>query len=266
LAIYDPDEYELQEYSGIDIFVPGTVIESDIDGGGMFRVLIYTGLAFGATILLGILIAIPLVMSGLIRLVGPYIIFEPYAFLIFTISEIGFIIPPIWYVRTRGYNLSSLGMKRLKSLRDIGIGLGLGMFMLVANLVVSALIAYLFQIPESEVALIPFASSPFEVVLWVIVMFVIVGFSEELLFRGFLQRRMELYFRARQNRPGLIALLITSFIFAAIHLDVIGLPTRFVLGLFLGYLAQKRNYAIIGPTVAHGFNNAAVVVLLFLGF
>jgi membrane protease YdiL (CAAX protease family) len=114
--------------------------------------------------------------------------------------------------------------------------------------------------------MIPFASDPLEVVLWVIVMFVIVGFSEELLFRGFLQRRMEIYFRNRQGRPGLLALIITSFIFAAIHLDIVGLPTRFVLGMFLGYLAQRRNYSITGPTVAHGFNNAAVVVLLFLGF
>jgi membrane protease YdiL (CAAX protease family) len=44
------------------------------------------------------------------------------------------------------------------------------------------------------------------------------------------------------------------------------MPTRFVLGLFLGYLAQKRDYSILAPTVAHGFNNAIVVVLASLGF
>jgi membrane protease YdiL (CAAX protease family) len=109
-------------------------------------------------------------------------------------------------------------------------------------------------------------SDLFELALWIILMFAVVGFSEELLFRGFLQRRMEIYFRQRRSSPGLYALIITSFIFAAIHLDPFGIPTRFVLGLFLGYLAQRRNYSIMAPTVAHGFNNAAAVVLVFLGF
>jgi len=74
-----------------------------------------------------------------------------------------------------------------------------------------------------------------------------------------------MYYREKgsQNYKQL-ALVITSFIFAAIHLDMIGLFTRFVLGLFLGYLAQKRNYSIIGPTVAHGINNSAVVILALL--
>ncbi|MHA1576887.1 MAG: lysostaphin resistance A-like protein, partial [Candidatus Thorarchaeota archaeon] len=93
-----------------------------------------------------------------------------------------------------------------------------------------------------------------------------VGFSEELLFRGFLQRRMEIYFRDRSQSYKMLALIITSIIFSAAHLDLIGLPTRFVLGLFLGFLAQKRKYSVLGPSVAHGFNNAAVIVLVFFGF
>ena len=105
-----------------------------------------------------------------------------------------------------------------------------------------------------------------ELIAWIVVMFVIVGFSEELLFRGFLQRRMEIYFRGRYDSYKLIALAITSFIFAAMHLDILGLAARFVLGLFMGYLAQRRQYSIVGPTVAHGFNNAAVVVFAFFGF
>jgi membrane protease YdiL (CAAX protease family) len=63
-----------------------------------------------------------------------------------------------------------------------------------------------------------------------------------------------------------MSLVITSFIFGAIHLDLIGLPIRFILGIFLGDLAQRRNYNIVGPSVAHGFNNAIVVVLASFGF
>jgi membrane protease YdiL (CAAX protease family) len=103
-------------------------------------------------------------------------------------------------------------------------------------------------------------------IAWIGVMFVVVGFSEELLFRGFLQRRMEIYFRPKNKNYRFWALVITSFIFAAIHLDILGLPVRVMRGVFLGHLAQKRKYSILGPTVAHGFNNAAVVILASMGF
>ena len=75
---------------------------------------------------------------------------------------------------------------------------------------------------------------------------------------------MELYFKNDYSQYKFLALVFTSFIFALMHLDLVGLPTRFMLGMFLGYLAQERNYSIMGPTVAHGFNNAAVVVLALL--
>jgi membrane protease YdiL (CAAX protease family) len=153
----------------------------------------------------------------------------------------------------------------MKSLKEGFLGIAIGGALLVTNLLVSLLIGVAFGVPDTEVGFFV-VDTLFEVALWVILMFAVVGFSEELLFRGFLQRRMEMYFSTRRSRPGLYALIITSFVFAAIHLDVFGLPTRFVLGLILGYLAQQRNYSIMAPTVAHGFNNAAAVVLVFLGF
>lgn len=268
MALQDPDEPELEEYEGIDIFVPEATIERELDRSAMIHVLVMTGLALGASGILGLVIAFPLIALGLIRYipVSPFIYFEPYAFLILTLSEIGFIIPPLWYIRKRGYRLSALGVKKMASGNEITLGLLVGLIMLGTNLGISFLTSYLFQIPEEEGLLIPFASSEFELVLWIIVMFIVVGFCEELLFRGFLQRRMEIYFRSRSSSPGSYALVVTSFIFAAIHLDLLGIPARFALGMLLGYLAQRRNYSIAGPAVAHGLNNAVVVVFSFLGF
>ncbi|MFX1580479.1 MAG: lysostaphin resistance A-like protein, partial [Promethearchaeota archaeon] len=101
----------------------------------------------------------------------------------------------------------------------------------------------------------------------IIAMTCFVGFTEELIFRGFMQRRMDIYFRGRGNRHyAFVSLIISSFIFAAIHLDIIGLPTRFILGMFLGYLAQRRKYTILGPSIAHGVNNAGIVFLVSLPF
>lgn len=257
----------MEEYSGIGLFEPGSVIEREVDWNLLFHVLILTGVAFGITIGLTILLMVPLIGAGLIQvnLATGNIWLDPIAIIVITLAEVGFVLPPIWYVRKNGYTLASLGLKRMKSLKEVAMGLGIGIAMLMANLIVTLIIGFLYDAPvEGEGFFL--VTSALEALVWIVLMFLVVGFSEELLFRGFLQRRMEMYFTNRKSSPGLYALIITSFIFAAIHLDLIGLPTRFILGLFLGYLAQKRNYSIMAPTVAHGFNNAAVVVLAFLGF
>jgi len=215
--------------------------------------------------LLTIVIVIPLL--PVIGLGG--ILSNPWALILFTIAEFGFIIPINRYRKKQGISIRSIGIKNMSSLRDIGLGLGVGALMLVANLVISYFIVQfipnlggdemVFNAPDSTIDRLIWVS------LWTVAMFAIVGLSEEIAFRGFLQRRMEMYYRQKGSKNyKLIALVITSFIFSVIHLERFGLGTRFVLGLFLGYLAQKRNYSIIGPTVAHGLNNSAVVVIALL--
>jgi len=186
-----------------------------------------------------------------------------------TVAEFGFIIPIYWYVKKEKISFRSIGIKNLTSVKDIGLGFIVGFVMLGANLVISYFMYEFFpNLGGDEVVFNP----PVEqterllwVSLWTIAMFAIVGFSEEIAFRGFLQRRMEMYYRQKgSHNYKLLALVITSFIFSAIHLDLGGLGTRFVLGILLGYLAQKRKYSIIGPTIAHGVNNSAVVILALL--
>ncbi len=267
LAIDDPDAFEIQEFAGIDIFEPGSIIERYVDWNRLFHILLLTGAAFGITVGLTVILMIPMIAAGfiIVDLVTGNIWLDPLAIIITTFAEIGFVIPPIWYARKNGYKLSTLGIKNMKSIKEGLLGIIIGGAMLVANLLVTLFIGLVFDVPDSSGGFFV-VGNLLEVALWVILMFGVVGFSEELLFRGFLQRRMEMYFSQRKSNPGLYALIITSFIFAAIHLELLGLPTRFVLGLILGYLAQKRNYSIMAPTMAHGFNNAAVVVLVFLGF
>jgi len=161
-----------------------------------------------------------------------------------------------------------LGLKLNEPAKEIILGLIFGGVMLAANLAITWLIVTYTSIPLDDGGGDSLFSSGsiFEMIAWVIVMFAVVGFSEELLFRGFLQRRMEIYFRDRSQSYKMLALIVTSIIFAAAHLDIVGLPTRFILGLFLGYLAQRRKYSLLGPSVAHGFNNSAVIVLVFFGF
>lgn len=267
MVMDDPDIYELDEYDGIDLFIPGDDIEREIDGAGMFRALLLTLGSFGLTIGITILLMLPLLLLGFIYMdFYGNIYYDPWVFIFLTIAEIGFIIPPIWYVKNKGFSLRSIGIKKYEPVKEIVLGLIFGAIMLAANIAITWIIAEAANITYDESDSLLIAENWGEVIAWVLVMFVIVGFSEELIFRGYLQRRMEIYLRPKTTGYKLLALIITSALFSAFHLDLIGLPTRFVLGLFLGYLCQRRKNSILGPTIAHGFNNSAVVVFAFLGF
>ncbi len=268
MVLSDPDYDDLDDWESTEIFVPGKMIERSVDFDRLFRILIYTGIGFGITIGLTFIVMIPLIAYGLIY-VNPTtfeIVYAPWTLLCLTLVEFGFIIPPVYYVRKNNLSLKSIGIRLGNPIKEVLLGLGFGIAMLGANIIITYFFATYSGLPFEGADQTFFANSIPELIGWVVVMFVVVGLSEEILFRGFLQRRMDIYFREKTNKFKIVSLLITSFIFAAIHLDLIGLPARFVLGIFLGYLAQRRRYSMVGPTVAHGFNNAAVVLLASLGF
>ncbi len=258
----------MEEYRGIEFFVPGALVEREVDGNRLFRVLLLTGAGFALVVAITLVMTLFLVAAGLIAIdiVTFAIYFAPWTFLILSIASLGFIVPPIFDARRRGMPLGDIGIKSDSPVVDVALGLLVGGVMLGLNFIVTYIINTTIGIPDDGSGDMFLASDPMELLAWIGVMFVVVGFSEELLFRGFLQRRIEIYFRSRNKNYRFWTLVITSFIFAAVHLDLIGLPVRFMLGVFLGYLAQKRKYSILGPTVAHGFNNAAVVVLVSMGF
>ncbi|MGY5880291.1 MAG: type II CAAX endopeptidase family protein [Candidatus Thorarchaeota archaeon] len=267
MVIDEPDAYEIEDMDepGIGIFEPGSYFEQDMDWSKFSQVFLYVFLGWVMMFALTVVIMIPLI--GVIGIYG--ILTDPWALLVLTGAEFGFIIPIYIYVKKKGISFRSVGIKNMTSVRDIVLGIVFGFLMLGANLIISYFMSIFlpdvggddlfFVPPEGEMAQLIWVS------LWTVAMFAIVGFSEEIVFRGFLQRRMEMYYRDKGTRNyKLYALILTSFIFAAIHMDLLGLGTRFVLGLFLGYLAQKRKYSIIGPTVAHGVNNSAVVIFALL--
>ena len=267
MVMEDPDALELDDLDkpGIGIFEPGSLFETNMDWSNFVTVIFMVLLGWGTMFILTALIMIPLM--GIIGLMG--ILTDPWAMLILSVAELGFIIPVVYYVRNRNLPLRTIGLKNFTSLKDIGLGIIVGFLMLGANLIISYIMSFylpdtsgdesLFNAPPGEINTIIW------VTLWTISMFVVVGFSEEIVFRGFLQRRMEMFYRQKGTKNyKMTALILTSIIFSVFHLDIIGLGTRFVLGLFLGYLAQRRNYTIIGPAIAHGLNNSAVIILAVL--
>lgn len=82
--------------------------------------------------------------------------------------------------------------------------------------------------------------------------------SEELFFRGLLQR----YF-AQWTKNKHIAIWLIAFIFSAVHIQFYGFVPRMLLGAYFGYLLVWSG-SIWLPVIAHFVNNAATIVLYFL--
>lgn len=82
--------------------------------------------------------------------------------------------------------------------------------------------------------------------------------GEELVFRGMLQRW---FIQLSGNRT--IGVVVTAFLFSAIHMQFAGFLPRFALGVILGCLFLHTGNILV-PMAAHFFNNALVLVTYVL--
>lgn len=101
-------------------------------------------------------------------------------------------------------------------------------------------------------------TSPGLFLLSLIVMAVLPGIGEELLFRGLLQNQL-----ARLTGRRHLALWISALLFSAIHLQFYGFATRALLGVWFGYLyLWSRNLWV--PMLAHFVHNGITLLFLYL--
>lgn len=89
----------------------------------------------------------------------------------------------------------------------------------------------------------------------VLLIAVVAPFIEETLFRGILFGSLRTYCGKWT------AIIISAFIFAALHFDLIGLFPRFILGIGLGYL-YVNNDSIFPSIGLHGLNNFLAVLFV----
>jgi uncharacterized protein len=79
------------------------------------------------------------------------------------------------------------------------------------------------------------------------------GTAEEIFFRGFLQQRL-----ARRFSPR-VAVLVAAACFGVMHWDKVQGPAAALLGLYLGWLAERAG-SIVPAVIAHAVNNTLAVV------
>ncbi len=89
---------------------------------------------------------------------------------------------------------------------------------------------------------------------------VVAGLAEELIFRGCLQQIMQQIVKNKH-----IAVWVTAFIFSAIHFQFYGFLPRMLLGALLGYLFLWSGNIWV-PIIVHTANNVIGVITAYLYF
>jgi len=165
------------------------------------------------------------------------------------------------YLRYRGYDLARarayLGV-RAPSLREIGAVVGGFVGMIVLLAVVSAIVS-LFSTPADNVAAQDAAENPDAIPAMIVIMLLIVGPFEELLYRGVVQTRL------RERFAPAVGIVVASVVFASVHAAgaLSGTPTEilttvavlFVVSLVLGGLYEYTGNLVV-PAVVHGLFNS----------
>ncbi|MEM3626570.1 MAG: type II CAAX endopeptidase family protein [Candidatus Bathyarchaeia archaeon] len=187
------------------------------------------------------------------------ILFGTYFMLLF--GEILIIIVPLGYMLYKKVDIGSyIGFNLKPKIILLGLTLGVGLFLL--DIIVSAVLVFVFGESEAMVEannlLRDMSASPQGLVM-VIVALLLAGICEEFTFRGFLQTAIN------SRYPAVVALLVSSLAFGLFHFDPQGIYilSTFILGLLLGYIYHRwRSYVV--SSIAHATVNLMALALLLL--
>jgi uncharacterized protein len=111
---------------------------------------------------------------------------------------------------------------------------------------------------EDEMALLTkqflVMKSPFDLAINLLVIAIIPGIGEELIFRGCLQKVL-----VKWTNNYHLGIWLAAIIFSAIHVQFYGFIPRMLLGALFGYLYHASKNLII-PMIAHSINNGIAVI------
>lgn len=183
---------------------------------------------------------------------------------------IGFIGLGLGYLRSRGFEWtgvrSYLGV-RLPSLRELGVIVAGYAAILVLLAVVAGVASVFLPTPAENQSATAAAENPELIPALVVVMFLVVGPSEELLYRGIVQNRL------REHLSAVPAIAIATAIFASVHVVALaGNPSAvavtvlilFVPGLVLGVVYEYTGNLVV-PWLLHSTHNSVLLALLLVG-
>lgn len=181
-------------------------------------------------------------------------------------SAVGlFVTPTFLYAYLTNFDFKFLAISRQNSILVIAI-------MLLITPFIGFLLEWNMMIPvpdwlsssdgksEAIVEAFLMMSSYWDLLFTLLVVAVVPAIGEELLFRGYLQQKFGKRFGNIHT-----SILITAFLFSAIHFHFQGIIPRFVLGVLLGYLFYWSQSLWL-PILAHFINNAQAVLFAYPSF
>jgi len=95
-------------------------------------------------------------------------------------------------------------------------------------------------------------------ILGFVVIAIIPAIGEELIFRGILQNKLEVYFKNAH-----LAIIVSSILFSGFHLQFYGFIPRLLLGILFGYLYYWSR-SLWYPILAHLINNGLTLIMIYL--
>lgn len=155
--------------------------------------------------------------------------------------------------------LPAMGLQRFDA-RTFGLGLLLGVVNYFAWAVPLTEAAHAvfpaWMVEASDVSQSLERLTSFELALFIAAATVAAPLGEEFIYRGFMQRGLELSHGPR------VAIAVTALVFSLSHLDLVGFTARLELGLLFGLLAWHAGS--LWPAIAAHLANNLTTLLLFL--
>jgi len=182
------------------------------------------------------------------------------------------------YMRLRGQNWSSMGLRPLPGVRAILLVVPQAALIFIAVLTIVNLVTFgleviglqfMSEVPEGEEERWGDVAGNLRLYLLLLALsWISAGFAEEMFFRGFLITRLCTIFKGVKFAP-IFAILLPALLFGYVHLyyqGLYGFVNAGVIGLILGtfFLLYRRN---LWPLIfAHGFINSLGFTADFFGW
>jgi len=256
-------------------------------GWPLLGFIITNGLILGIVII--IIIAFPLSQAR-------NIIMNPLFMVLATLATYALFILPVWLVKkylqnptlenrltllgftTKGYNQKQI-------IKEILIGFGFAfigiLLVVISSIGIQLLLEFFFNVrfvneSGGNAETLVSGVDVLVLILMVIMMLIVVGPSEEIMFRGYMQRGLV------RNLGEKWGILITAIIFASLHLIglIVFIFQPFILmimfflmfvpfitiSLMIGLMYRWRNENLIAVVVTHGVYNSITLIIVFLYF
>ncbi|MCW4016529.1 MAG: CPBP family intramembrane metalloprotease [Candidatus Bathyarchaeota archaeon] len=187
----------------------------------------------------------------------------PSALLSLPINEGLLLVITLIFAKENGANLTKLGLKK-PNLKTLVIASFVALFLLLLAMGIS-IIEEIILGPDPDAQLIIDAILPrnlLQLIALISISIALVGPTEELAFRGFVQRGFETSFGKTTG------LIIASILFGLLHgLNSLRsiIPVT-IISLFLGYVWQKTNGNTTAVAWIHGIYDAITIALVYFAY